>query len=345
MILSLLAVTTGCGQPRPPEPDPHIKQQTHDAGKPDCRHLVVPVRIEKQTSSWTWSKAKDRWVESWGKRRSSEEATRPATAKDCLHVIDEVPIDAALPDLQLMELDRCGRGDLKATGGDCFKIVDPAPYNEDFPRLKGRRLLKFPVITVNTGDGPSEIIANRTPRNAERWKAYQTFYTAKGKRLGSTRAPGVTFYYAGDGHDHWHVRDFDQYEILDASGTIVRRAEKHGYCMQDNTIYTPMTDMPGVPPDPGVYLDETSCGKGLPRALSIIHGLSKGWGDTYPTTLPDQAVDITGLRDGDYTVDVHADAYDLIKESNEDNNDTSMQITIKGDRVTTHPSTVTGGLD
>jgi hypothetical protein len=346
LALCLLASLAACGSSRPAKPDPNTQQTISDVGTPDCRRLVVSAKTQERTSSWTWSKAKNKWVQKWGAWKVTDERdSRPATAKDCLHIIDKIPTAAVLPDLRLKELDRCGKGDLDATGGDCFMILNPAPHDEDYPKLTGRKLLKFPVITINVGAGPSEIIADRSAKDAEDWKAYQTFYTAQGKSLGSSFEPEVEFYFAGDGHNHWHVRDFDQYEILDAGGKIVRRAEKHGYCMQDNTTYTPMVGKPGVPPDPGVYLDETSCGKGLPNALTIIHGLSKGWGDTYPTTLPDQAVDITGLPDGTYTVDVHADFHDLIMESNEDNNDTSMQITIKGNEVLTHPSTVRGGLD
>ena len=45
--------------------------------------------------------------------------------------------------------------------------------------------------------------------------------------------------FAGDGHNHWHVRDFDQYSPLNADGTAVARAEKHGNCMWDNNVPGP----------------------------------------------------------------------------------------------------------
>jgi hypothetical protein len=342
-LVLLPAVVTGCADERPPMPAPRTYHTVKRVGSPDCRRLTVRVEEEQRVSSWDWSASTSTWVERRGPWMPAGRTTRPATAEDCLRVIDKIPGDAALPDLTLKQLTRCGAGDKKATGGDCFMIVDPAPADEDFPKLAGRKLLKFPVITLNIGNGPSEIIADRSAKQAEDWKAYQTFYTATGKRLGSAFEPQVQFYFAGDGHEHWHVRDFDQYEILDASGTVVRRAEKHGYCLQDNTTYDTMAGEPGVPQAP-VYPEGTSCGEGNPEALTIVHGLSKGWGDTYPSDLPDQAIDITGLPDGEYTVDVHADVHDYVKESDEGNNEATIKVTVTGDKVTVHPSSSVGGI-
>jgi hypothetical protein len=155
---------------------------------------------------------------------------------------------------------------------------------------------------------------------------------------------GVQFYYALDGHNHWHVKDFDAYEIVNQDGKTLASAEKHGYCLQDNTTWGGLVGKPGVPLEP-VYREDTSCGKGLPNALTIVHGLSRGWGDTYPSTLPDQAIDITGVPDGTYTVQVHADDKRAVIESDDDNNTASMQVTITGDTVITHPETATGGLN
>jgi len=344
LVIGFALVAAACGDEKSSsKPDANVQTRSADSGPPNCQQLLVPVRVEQRTSSWKWDPQTGKWVESWGEWADGGTSVRAATAKDCLHVIDKVPTTAVLPDLVIKQLDRCGKGDLIATGGDCFDIVDPVPYDEDFPQLEGHKLLKFAVVTLNIGAGPSEVVADRSAPDAADWTAYQTIYNARGKAYGSLYEPDVEFYYAGDGHNHWHIRDFDSYEIRDGVGTVVRRSEKHGYCQQDNTTYDPMANQPDIPAKP-VYLDSTSCGKGLPAALMIIHGLSRGWGDTYPTELPDQGIDITGLPDGTYDVVVHADAYDYIMESDETNNSTSIQITIAGDEVTTHPSTVLGGV-
>jgi hypothetical protein len=136
-------------------------------------------------------------------------------------------------------------------------------------------------------------------------------------------------------------------------------AEKHGYCMQDNKTYDAWFNEDGsgkyrnIPADDpaapdtqkGVYWETTSCGRGLPNALVIVHGLSKGWGDTYPSTLPDQAIDVTGVEPGEYIVEVHADAREVVTESDEENNTASVHVllTPEGD-VTVLTETAVDGL-
>ena len=72
--------------------------------------------------------------------------------------------------------------------------------------------------------------------------------------------------------------------------------------------------------------------------------MSRGWGDTYDTSLPDQAIDITDLPDGRYRVGITADILGAVRESDETNNTATMEISISGNTVTTYPSTATGGL-
>jgi hypothetical protein len=326
-------------------PQPASSPQVRTVDVPYCPQLVVNSHQESRTVNWTWSDTTKQWVQDptpWTTVPGSE-TQRAAGAADCVKIVDHVPAHAALPDLRIKDLTRCGAGDMLATGGTCFMIDPSAPYNASFPQLQGHKLLKFGVVTLNVGAGSGEVIADRSATNVNDWKAYQTFYDASGNVLGSMVDPNVQFYFAGDGHNHWHVRDFDEYDLLDASGTTIAHAEKHGYCMQDNTTWDPMQGQPGVSTQP-VYAESTSCGKGLPNALTIVHGLSRGWGDTYPTSLPDQAIDITGLPDGRYTVRVHADAVGAVVESNDGNNTAQVQVDISGDTVTVVPGSSQGGL-
>ena len=64
-----------------------------------------------------------------------------------------------------------------------------------------------------------------------------------------------------------------------------------------------------------------------------MHGLSVGWGDTYPTTLVDQSIDITGIADGTYQVRVTADGQRLLNETDRTNNSATSTITITGNTV------------
>ena len=86
------------------------------------------------------------------------------------------------------------------------------------------------------------------------------------------------------------MKDFDSYTV-DGAPTAVN--EKHGFCFEDNS-----TTVDTTPAEDALFMHYShaaSCGQGQPGATSIRHGLSPGWGDTYPTTLPDQGIDITAI--------------------------------------------------
>ncbi|WP_148613292.1 hypothetical protein [Nocardioides rubriscoriae] len=167
-----VVVNGGGGGPGSP-PAPVVETRQVD-GTATCQTLTVQVRTEKRTNTWQWDGTA--WVPSWSAwAPTGETSTRPATAADCVHVVASPPADALLPDLRVKGLNKCGTGDSTATGGSCFLIVNPAPYNQDFPQLQGRKLLKFPVITLNVGVGPAEVIADRTSTDQTDWRAYQTF--------------------------------------------------------------------------------------------------------------------------------------------------------------------------
>jgi PKD repeat protein len=199
----------------------------------------------------------------------------------------------------------------------------------------GKKLLKFPVVTSNVGAGPLEIRATRSSSTSTDWVGRQVVYNSDGS-TSTLPSTGAQFYYATDGHNHWHIRDFDLYQLFNSGGSSLRVGEKHGYCFEDNTTYRDWVGSPKHPeaPTSPVYTHSGSCGEGHPEATSIVHGLSVGWGDTYPTSLPDQAIDVTGVPDGTYLVKVTADWQGFWRETNESNNSASAQIRISGNSVT-----------
>jgi hypothetical protein len=58
-------------------------------------------------------------------------------------------------------------------------------------------------------------------------------------------------------------------------------------------------------------------------------GLSVGWGDEYPATLPDQYIDITNVTPGHYRLSVTADAQNWFAETNEANNTTWVDVQLR----------------
>jgi hypothetical protein len=62
---------------------------------------------------------------------------------------------------------------------------------------------------------------------------------------GSYRESGTSavMFYSGDGHNRWHVRDAEAYEL-----NRLNNGAKHGFCYYDNTRYR--LSLAGAPPDP-----------------------------------------------------------------------------------------------
>jgi len=334
-------VTLGGGTTDPPGKPANVTETRSNVVSANCQTLKVTVSNQTRTNTWQWNGTA--WVDNWSAwTNTGAQTTRQATSADCVNLVASLSSDVLLPDIRIKNLDKCGAGDMQATGGKCFLIRNPNPSNPDFPALNGIKFLKFPVITLNVGAGPAEVIAERSSTGTNNWTAWQTFYRPNGVRE-SQVAPNTEFYFAGDGHNHWHFKDFDNYWIESLSGTVLRTAEKHGYCLEDNTTWSGLNGQPGVPSAP-VYANATTCGQGLPNTLSLIEGLSRGWGDTYSTSLPDQGINISGLPDGRYRVGITADAIGAVRESNENNNTATIEISISGNTVTTYPATATGGL-
>jgi hypothetical protein len=193
--------------------------------------------------------------------------------------------------------------------------------------VDGRRLLRFSAIIVNVGEGPFELRSRRANRRS-RWSTRQVIYDdAGGSRAVATRS--VRLVYEGDGHDHWHVKDLEQYRLVplhNAGGS--RIGQKVGFCFFDNYDY--QLWLPDAPEDP-VYGDR---GCGTRGSVGLRNGLSVGWGDIYDRSLPGQSIDISGLPDGIYRLWATADQAGFFRESNDVNNSTWADLWIDADGVT-----------
>lgn len=183
----------------------------------------------------------------------------------------------------------------------------------------GRKLLRFSSTIVNVGDGPLEVHGERPDTGASTMTTAQRVFDEAGEhRDVPTEA---VMYFGGDGHNHWHVRDLESFELKHLrKGDKVGTGAKHGFCFWDNHRH-------GSDKDP--YY--TSCGQS--GDLRVAMGLSVGWGDLYSYSLPDQYIDITGLGQGRYRLSGTADADDWFQESEESNNSTWVDIRIKNGRA------------
>jgi hemolysin type calcium-binding protein/lysyl oxidase len=196
-----------------------------------------------------------------------------------------------------------------------------------------QKQLRFSTTIVNVGAGQFEVTGRRPDTNTTDMTTTQRIYNSAGDYR--DRSTAATFVYSGDGHDHWHVKDLEDYDLfqLDESGNVVEPAVveqggKIGYCFFDNTNYGSS--------ELEYYV---GCENGNPGALGVTMGLSRGWGDTYGASTVGQYLDITGLADGRYRLRItadgaSADGSDRFLESDETNNSTWADLQITGDTVT-----------
>jgi hypothetical protein len=197
-----------------------------------------------------------------------------------------------------------------------FKIRKCTDTSKDCAYV-GQRQLRFDAIIVNVGAGSFEARGKRSNTSASMTVTQRIYNDAGGYRDAATTAE--MDFAADDGHDHWHVRDLESYELIRLdNGSKVGTGAKEGFCFFDN--------YPFGSTQARFY---TGCGR-KPGALKVTMGLSRGWGDIYGKGTFGQYIDITDLTSGSYRLKATADAPNWFSESNDTNNFTWVDIQISG---------------
>jgi hypothetical protein len=210
-----------------------------------------------------------------------------------------------LPDLRMARLENLRIKNCADTSKDCAFV--------------GQRQLRFDTIIVNVGSGRFEAHGMR-PNTSTSMTVTQRIYNDAGGYL--DRATTAQMYYAGDGHDHWHLRDLESYELIRLdNGSKVGTGAKQGFCFFDNYLFGSTQE---------AYY--RGCGND-PDALQVRMGLSRGWGDRYVAGTVGQYIDITSLTSGRYKLRATADASDWFSESDNTNNLTWLNVKISGNSV------------
>ncbi|MFN2483713.1 MAG: lysyl oxidase family protein [Candidatus Limnocylindria bacterium] len=192
---------------------------------------------------------------------------------------------------------------------------------------RGVRRLRFDTIVVNVGAGPFDVYGvpnSATPGSYDVTQRIRD--TASG---GWTAYPTrATMFFAGDGHNHWHVRELQHWTLasVNSPANVLRRGAKTGFCFWDNYAY------PGT--TPVYYYPTTTSACATDGAGNVPMGLSVGWGDEYPSNIGLQYIDITGLAYGDYVLTIAADPLAQFVESNDTNNSNWARIRIRKNGVT-----------
>ena len=133
-----------------------------------------------------------------------------------------------------------------------------------------RRLLRFDTVVMNSGDGDIILGDRADPNN-----------------------PYAAFFYYAACPDHYHVRDFSTYQLLNLNRTVAAVGHKQGFCLTDSFKYD------------GGKSNGYDC---------HYQGITSGWGDWYYKQLVGQWVDITGVPEGDYIVRVTINDAGMVDE-------------------------------
>jgi hypothetical protein len=111
-------------------------------------------------------------------------------------------------------------------------------------------------------------------------------------------------------HRHYHFKGAARYELLDASGSLVRTGRKQGFCLEDTL---PSEAGPNTPPK------KYDCKN---------QGVQVGWADWYPAILDCQWIDVTDLEPGSYQLHVLWNPERLMPETTIADNEGTIPITI-----------------
>jgi hypothetical protein len=228
-----------------------------------------------------------------------------------------------------------------------LQMAPPANPIIDRTLIPGRTLLHFDATMVNKGKGAFEVDASRpdtsnpimggcTVATATCTPTQQRIFSSDGSsRLVTITRPSNPTAYWHETHNHWHIDQVERYVLLRSNGSVVGYDEKHGFCFFDDAAYAPT--LPGAPAQPYYVNGQNTCGYtdgiGGSSSLSTTQGLSVGYSDSYHTWTPGQYIDITGVRNGTYTLVEVVDPNGWFKETNKANNLSWARLAISGGSV------------
>jgi hypothetical protein len=127
-------------------------------------------------------------------------------------------------------------------------------------------------------------------------------------------------FYFSAAHNHYHMKEFNQYKLYDSNGNLVVPSKKPGFCL---------ADVEQVLATAGPRKFQLTCKK------DEVMGISAGWADVYDASLECQYLVIDGVPDGDYTLVATTNTAHAIPEDNFDDNTVCQGLRITGNTVQT----------
>jgi hypothetical protein len=118
-------------------------------------------------------------------------------------------------------------------------------------------------------------------------------------------------------HGHFHLKDFNEFVLLDAAGDQVTLGYKQAFCLVD-------------------IEHRSAWGPDLPRFdnCDVYQGVSAGWADLYEKSFACQFIVVDGVRDGDYVLVSTTNAQRIIPEDTFEDNTILTGLRIRRNSVT-----------
>lgn len=174
-----------------------------------------------------------------------------------------------------------------------------APFEFRLEVSAGKRLLRFSTVLVNVGDGPFQLFGfdpDGVTAIGDSLQVRQQILQSDGTfRTSPTTA---TIAWAADGHDHFHIADLQRIQLQNLGNETLRTSAKTGFCFLDSYVYRST--------EPSRY-NKASFVCNVAPNRTVPMGISVQWGDVYRSTIAFQWIDITGLPNGDYLIEIIAD--------------------------------------
>ena len=212
-------------------------------------------------------------------------------------------------------------------------MLQPSEFHLDL-QGGGVRLLRFSTSIVNLGPGRFDVIGS-DPDPADSTKLTRVTQRLQQNGGWVTQPTAATMFYAGDGHNHWHVFGLQDMKLAFQATPNDRIATgvKTGFCFWDNV---------NLSNAPRYYTGATECHQ--QADLTVPMGLSVDWGDKYPWSIAFQYIDISQLPNGNYCLTLTADPRGEFSEANTANNSVRTLIAIQPTAVTVLAADCTGDV-
>ena len=210
-------------------------------------------------------------------------------------------------------------------------VLAPSDFSIKFT-ASGKKRLHFTTRVVNIGVGPFQLkgmdLVDDFAHQSDTLSVRQQVREPDGSLSG--RDSAATMVWSGDGHNHWHVTGLQDIRLQSLDDEVLGRVHKIGFCFLDSFPY-------GSNQASRYNSAHQVCQTRGDGAVQM--GVSAEWGDTYPSTIAFQWINITGLPNGKYRLRVLVDPAGSTTggeflESNEGNNAGWTKIRITGNSVT-----------